>query len=287
MSEPMVRLSDARYVYPHGGVIAVDGLSLDIGASEIVGVIGQNGSGKTTFTKLLNGLLRPTAGRVIVDGRDTADHTVQAMASSVGYVFQNPNHQLFARTVRAELEFGPRNIGCRADEIEARVSQAVELFGLADILGSHPYRISLPLRKLVGIASVFTMGPRVYVFDEPTTGQDHRTSSVIERLIRDLGERGVTVVCVSHDMALIGRIAKRALLMHDGRLIADGPPREVFADGSAMDRGHLVPPQITRLSMRLPGRGGRPAALTVDELVADLGVARRARPGVRSNPEMS
>jgi energy-coupling factor transport system ATP-binding protein len=268
--DPMVRLKDARYVYPNGHVVALEGLTVEVAPGEIVGVMGQNGSGKTTFTKLLNGLLKPTSGSVVVDGRDTAEHTVQQMAPHVGYVFQNPNHQLFATTVQAELAFGPRNIGCEPDEVDARVAEAVDFFGLGDILTLHPYRISFPLRKLVGIASIFTMRPHVFVLDEPTTGQDHRTTSVIDRLIQRLGERGDTVICVSHDMPLIAHVTQRALAMWNGRLIADGTPREVFADRSAMARTHLAPPQITQLSMRLPGREGRPAALSVGELADEL-----------------
>ena len=266
----MISLHEARYVYPTGNVVALDGLSVEIGAGEVVGVLGQNGSGKTTFTKLLNGLLKPTSGRVVVAGRDTSQHTVQALAAHVGYVFQNPNHQLFATTVAEELAFGPRNIGCTPHEVEERVAEAVEFFDLGAIVKSHPYRISFPLRKLVGIASIFTMRPRVFVLDEPTTGQDHRTTSVINRLIQRLGERGDTVICVSHDMPLIALVTKRALVMWNGQLIADGTPREVFADRAAMERTHVTPPQITRLSMRMPGREGRPVVLSIAELVAQV-----------------
>lgn len=270
MTEPaMISVQDARYVYPNGNVVALEGLSIEIGAGELVGVMGQNGSGKTTFTKLLNGLLKPTSGRVVVDGRDTAEHSVQEMAGHIGYVFQNPNHQLFASTVAEELAFGPRNIGCTPADVEERVADAVAFFGLEAILGLHPYRISFPLRKLVGIASIFTMRPRVFILDEPTTGQDHRTTSVIDRLIVRLADRGDTVICVSHDMPLIAHVARRAIVMWNGQLIADGTPREVFADASAMERTHLTPPQITRLSTRMPSRAGRPAALSVAELVEE------------------
>lgn len=269
-TEAIIRLREARYVYPNGQVVALEGLTVEIGAGEIVGVMGQNGSGKTTFTKLLNGLLKPTSGSVVVDGRETAGHTVQEMAAHVGYVFQNPNHQLFATTVAEELAFGPRNIGCTPEEVEARVAEASEFFDLGAIMGLHPYRISFPLRKLVGIASIFTMRPKVFVLDEPTTGQDHRTTSVIDRLIRRLGERGDTVICVSHDMPLIANVTDRAMVMWDGRLLADGTPREVFMDAAAMERTHLTPPQITRLSMRMPDRADRPAVLSVAELVAEV-----------------
>jgi energy-coupling factor transport system ATP-binding protein len=275
-SGPMIAVAGARYVYPRGQVVALDGVTLDVPAGQIVGVVGQNGSGKTTLTKLLNGLLKPTSGSVVVNGMRTSDWPVQKMAAHVGYVFQNPNHQLFATTVEEELKFGPRNLGVPEEEIPERVAEAVEFFGLQDVLALHPYRISFPLRKLVGIASIFTMRPRVFILDEPTTGQDHRTAGVINRLIHRLAERGDTVVCVAHDMPLIADVAERVIVMWNAGMIADGTPREVFADREVMERTHLAPPQITQLSLRIPSRAGRPAALSVDELVADMGAIAAA-----------
>jgi energy-coupling factor transport system ATP-binding protein len=275
MSDPVISVSHARFVYPRGNVVALDDVSVDIERGQIVGVVGQNGSGKTTLTKLMNGLLRPTSGTVTVEGRETATRSVQELAAHVGYVFQNPNHQLFATTVADELAFGPRNIGVPEEEIPERVAEAVEFFDLASVLQLHPYRISFPLRKLVGIASIFTMRPSVFILDEPTTGQDHRTTSVINRLIHRLGERGDTVICVAHDMPLLADVAERLIVMWDTRLIADGSPQEVFSDRAILERTHLTPPQITQLSLRLPGRDGRPPALSVDELVRQTGAAAK------------
>ncbi len=266
----IVSVREARYVYPRGNVVALDGVSLDIPQGQIAGIVGQNGSGKTTLTKLLNGLLRPTSGKVIVQGMDTSQNSVQQMAKHIGYVFQNPNHQLFAATVEEELKFGPRNVGVPEAEIQERVAEAVDFFDLKEVLQLHPYRISFPLRKLVGIASIFTMRPAVFILDEPTTGQDHRTTSVINRLIGQLGGRGSTVICVAHDMPLLADVAERLIVMWDARVIADGTPREVFADREIMERTHLTPPQITQLSLQIPARRGRPAALSVSELVADM-----------------
>jgi energy-coupling factor transport system ATP-binding protein len=265
----IVSVRDVRYVYPRGNVVALDGVSLDVPRGQVVGIVGQNGSGKTTLTKLLNGLLRPTSGTVVVQGHDTSQYPVQQLAAHIGYVFQNPNHQLFAPTVADELAFGPRNIGVPEAEIPDRVAEATEFFGLHDVLTLHPYRISFPLRKLVGIASIFTMQPAVFILDEPTTGQDHRTTSVINRLIHQLGERGSTVICVSHDMPLLADVAERLVVMWNSKLIADGTPREVFSDRAVMERTHLAPPQITQLSLQIPSRTGRPAALSVAELVED------------------
>jgi len=267
---PIVVVDHVSYGYSKGAVVALDDVSLTVPRGQIVGIAGQNGSGKTTLTKLLNGLLKPTGGSIVVDGMKTTQHPVQKMAAHVGYVFQNPNHQLFATTVEEELRFGPRNLGVPESELGERVAEAVEFFGLGDVLQLHPYRISFPLRKLVGIASIFTMRPTVFILDEPTTGQDHRTTSVINRLIQRLGERGDTVLCVSHDMPLLANVAERLIVMWNAKLIADDTPRSVFSDSALMTRTHLAPPQVTQLSLRIPSRAGRPAALSVDELVTDL-----------------
>ena len=266
----IVSVRNVTFVYPRGSVVALDDVTLDVPKGQVVGIVGQNGSGKTTLTKLMNGLLRPTSGTVVVQGMNTADNSVQVMAAHIGYVFQNPNHQLFAPTVKDELAFGPRNIGVPEAEIPDRVAEAVEFFSLQDVLMLHPYRISFPLRKLVGIASIFTMRPGVFILDEPTTGQDHRTTGVINRLIRRLGERGDMVICVSHDMPLVADVAERLIVMWNTKVIADGTPREVFADAPVMAQTHLAPPQITQLSLQIPSRAGRPAVLSVNELADEL-----------------
>jgi len=270
MTGSAIHVSGARYVYPTGGVVALDSIDLDVETGEIVGIIGQNGSGKTTLTKLLNGLLKPTAGTVVVDGVDTAGRTVQQMAAHVGYVFQNPNHQLFARTVRDELRFGPTNLGLSDDEIDERVAGAVEFFGLADVIEEHPYRVSFPIRKLVGIASIVTMQPAILILDEPSTGQDHRTTHVINDLIRRLRDEGTTVVCVSHDMPLLADVVERVVVMKQTRIIADASPREVFADAALMQRTNLQAPQATQIAIQTVVPLGGPVALTAEELAADI-----------------
>lgn len=262
-----VDVEHLTHVYRQGNVVALDDVSVSIERGEAVGVVGQNGSGKTTLSKHLNGLLKPTSGRVVVDGVETAGRRVQEIAAHVGYVFQNPNHQLFAPTVEADLAFGPRNLGLPEDEVTERVERAIEFFGLAQVRALHPYRISFPLRKLVGIAGIYTMRPAIFVLDEPTTGQDHVTTRVINSLIGRLRDEGATVICVSHDMPLLADVVDRLLVMWNGHLIADASPREVFANREVMRTTKLEPPQVTEIALRL----GRPAALGVDELAAALG----------------
>jgi energy-coupling factor transport system ATP-binding protein len=271
MSTPLIKVTDARYVYSNGAVLALDGVSLEIPEGQSVGIVGQNGSGKTTLTKLLNGLLKPTSGSIVVDGKDTAKNSVQQMSSTVGYVFQNPNHQLFAPSVTAELAFGPTNLKLPPEEITERIAHALEFFDIKQYADMHPYRLSFPLRKLVGIASVFTMGPKVFVLDEPTTGQDHQTTKVINQLIHRLQDRGSTVICVSHDMPLLADVSERMIVMWNAKIIADGSAREVFGNTEVMERTHIAPPQVTQISLRLKSRKGKPASLSVAELSAELG----------------
>lgn len=271
-------VNDARYVYPNGNVVALDGVSVTVEHGEILGIIGQNGSGKTTLTKLLNGLLKPSAGDVVVNGISTSGRTVQEMSAHIGYVFQNPNHQLFARTVQAELEVGPTNIGIEGDELADRVARAVEFFGLSDVIEEHPYRVSFPIRKLVGIASIVTMEPSILILDEPSTGQDHQTTSIINDLMRKLADQGTTVVCVSHDMPLLADVVKRVIVMKDAQIIADASPREVFADKPLMARTNLQAPQVTDIALQTVVPLGGPVALTPAELADDL-VARLGRKG--------
>jgi energy-coupling factor transporter ATP-binding protein EcfA2 len=265
---PAIAIEGLRHVYPDGDVVALDGVSLVVERGSVAALVGQNGSGKTTLAKHLNGLLRPTAGRVVVDGLDTSQHRVQELARHVGFAFQNPNHQLFARTVADELAYGPRNLGVPPAEVEARVASAAATVGLAS-LTTHPYRLPFPIRKLVTIAAVLAMRPTILVLDEPTTGLDHRTSRRVLDLIRGVRDEGTTVVCVSHDMGLVAGIADRIVVLDAGRIAADGEPRGVLSDRTMLAAIGLRPPQITELSLALPARAGRVAALTVAELVAD------------------
>lgn len=272
-----IQVRNASYVYPTGKVVALSGVNLDVKAGELLGIIGQNGSGKTTLTKLLNRLLKPTAGSVYVNGLLTTPRTVQEMSAHIGYVFQNPNHQLFARTVRDELEFGPRNIGIPDDEITRRVEDAIEFFDLSSVIEEHPYRVSFPIRKLVGIASIVTMRPSIIILDEPSTGQDHQTTRIINSLMRRLSEQGTTVICVSHDMPLLADVVERVIVMRETQIIADASPREVFADRDLMLTTNLQAPQITEIALQTVHPLGGPIALTPKELAADI--ATRSKKG--------
>ena len=182
---PELRLESVSHVYQQGEVRALDEVSLTIGPGEVVALVGQNGSGKTTLVRHLNGLLRPTTGRVLVDGQDAAVRTVAQLARDVGLVFQDPDRQIFAGSVRSEIEFGPRNIGLRGDELRAAVDDAMAAVGLAEAARTNPYDLGASRRKLLALASVLAMRTPVLVLDEPTTGQD---VAGVERVRHALGE---------------------------------------------------------------------------------------------------
>jgi energy-coupling factor transport system ATP-binding protein len=214
--------------YPNA-VDALRGVSLSFEPGETVAIVGQNGSGKTTLVKHLNGLLRPTDGRVTLDGADIASSAVHELAATVGFVFQNPDDQLFDRSVEREIAFGPRNLGRPPDAIALAVTQALAAVGLETSRQTNPYDLDLSLRKLVALASVLAMDPAILVLDEPTTGQDdpgvRRVGAVVDALARS----GRTVIAISHDMEFAAGHFGRVVVLRDGLVIADGTPAEVFA----------------------------------------------------------
>lgn len=269
MTQPIINVENLTHIYSAGNVTALKNVNLTINKQEIVGVIGQNGSGKTTLVKHFIGLLKPTEGKVYIDGQDTGPLKVQQLAAKVGYVYQNPNHQLFARTVQDELEFGPRNLGVPEEEIVERREKAIEFFKIQDLRDMHPYRVGFPLRKLVGMASIYTMHPDIFILDEPTTGQDNITTQTVYRLIERLREEGATVLCVAHDMILLAEVVDRLLVMRGGEVILDGTPREVFANNEILESTHITPPQITSLSLSLrqDKKSLKDVALSVEELI--------------------
>jgi energy-coupling factor transport system ATP-binding protein len=275
----LLSFAAVRFAYGQAVPPAVDGVSLEVMPAEVVGIVGANGSGKTTLVRLANGLLRPDAGHVTVDGLDAGRTSVRTLAAHAGLAFQNPNHQLFASTVADELAFGPRNLGVPEDEIEARVRSLAAQLGLSGVLGAHPYRLGLAMRKLVAIASVLTMETPVVILDEPTAGQDHAMVRVLAGLIEGLRDAGRAVVVVGHDTAFLAPIVDRLVVLAVGRIVASGPPRQVLADDVVIRAAGLELPQITDLSRRLslPSRSAGWRALSVVELadaIADEGVPR-------------
>jgi energy-coupling factor transport system ATP-binding protein len=251
---------------------ALAGVSLTVGEGEFVALIGRNGSGKTTLAKHLNGLLAPTAGRVLLDGRDVGGQPLERVAQRVGYVFQDPDHQLFAATVGDEVAFGPQNLGLPPGEVEARVTEALAAVGLVE-READPFVLDKGARQRLAVASVLALRPDVLILDEPTTGLDHSEQERMLALLAALHAGGRTIVMITHTPWVIAAHARRVVLLADGRLRFDGSPRAFFSDDALVAAAAFRPPDVTRLGRRL---GCTP--LTVEELVAWMPVGRRGEP---------
>jgi len=219
---PIVVVEEARFRYP-SGVEALRGVSLAVGAGEQVALLGRNGAGKSTLLRHLNGLRRPSAGRVLVAGEDTRRISVARAARQVGLVFQDVRNQLFARTVREELRYGPRNLGVRGAALEARVDQALAALGLEGLADEHPYDLPLSTRRLVAVAAALAMGPALLALDEPTAGLDGAAVARLAALIRDRARAGGAVLVVSHDLDFCREALSRVVLMADGLILLDQP----------------------------------------------------------------
>ncbi|MFA3877749.1 energy-coupling factor ABC transporter ATP-binding protein [Streptomyces sp. MMCC 100] len=272
----------SRVEHAYGGTTkALAGVDLTIGRGEFVAIIGKNGSGKTTLAKHFNGLLRPTnaEGAVRLRTRDggTVDtrHTrLHHLARTVGYVFQNPDRQIFHDTCREELEYGPRNLGADPAALARQVSETLDLVGLEGREEVNPIHLSRGERQRLAIASTLIMGCDVTVVDEPTTGQDRAESRKILDSLAHHHAQGRTVVIISHDMALVAEYATRVIAMRKGHVLTDGTPAEVFSRREVLQETNIRPPQAAVLAAEL----GLTGVLTVDDAVREMsGALTRSR----------
>ena len=271
----MIRCDGVTYVYGRGTPLEVQALadvSLTIGAGELVGIIGATGSGKSTLVQHFNGLLRPTRGRVALDGVDIHARAVdrRRVRQQIGLLFQYPEHQLFEETVLEDVAFGPRNLGLTEEEARTRARLALEQMGLPpERFGPRsPFGLSGGEMRRAAIAGILAMEPRMLILDEPAAGLDPRGRHDLIELIRRLHERrGLTVVLVTHSMDAVAQLCRRLLVLRQGRLVADGPTRQVFGDIARLDSDGLGLPQVTQLAGRLRARGVpvRADVLTVEE----------------------
>jgi energy-coupling factor transport system ATP-binding protein len=265
-------LEGVGFVYPDG-TRALDAVDVAIPAGQRVAIIGQNGSGKSTLVRHLNGLLRPTDGRVLHDGADIAGTRVATLAAQVGVVFQNPDRQIFAGKVRSEVEFGPRILGRSKSEIEAAARTALETVGLADAADTNPYDLGYSRRKLLALASVLAMATPVLVLDEPTTGQDARGVALVQGIVATTAAAGRTVIAISHDMRFVAETFERIVVMGAGRVVLDGTASEVFDERNwpTLLATYLEPPLAARVGARL-GFGATPTDVSLaDRLWARSG----------------
>ncbi|OLN29401.1 ABC transporter ATP-binding protein [Desulfosporosinus metallidurans] len=248
--EGAVRIRDLIYQY-NSGQPALRGINLTIATGEFVALIGQNGAGKSTLAKHLNGLLKPTCGDVIVEGMNTLKYDTAHLSKTIGYVFQNPDHQIFSVTVEKELEYGLKNAGFKGQEIKERVDQVLKSTGLERYRHVHPFTLGKGERQLIAVASILVIKPKLLIIDEPTTGSDWAGVQTMMALISQLHLAGTTIVMISHDMDLVAQYAQRVIVLKDGGILLDGSPRDVFSKEELLLDAAIVPPQLCRLSSRL------------------------------------
>jgi energy-coupling factor transport system ATP-binding protein len=260
--QPFIGIENVSYSYA-GGPRVLDSIDLKVEAGEFLAIVGQNGSGKTTLAKHIVGLLQPAMGRVTIDGKDRAQMRPAETAREVAYVFQNPDHQIFAATVEEEVAFGPRNFGLPDDEIRRRCDEALEAVGLQNERQSDPFLLSKGERQRLAVASVLVLRPRMLILDEPTTGLDHREQLRMMALVRDLNRSGIAIVIITHTPWLVAEYVRRVVLMRKGAKIFDGSVREFFMQDDLLRSSSFRAPEITELSRRFGT-----LALTTDEFVA-------------------
>ena len=254
-----IEVKSLKYSYPAMSDVLA-GVDLKIREGEFAAIIGQNGSGKTTLAKHFNGLLRPSEGSVSCFGNDAAEMNVSELGRTVGYVFQNPDHQIFASSVKEELTFGPENYGLSEGEIAANIAQALEAVNLEGYEESDPFSLTKGERQRVAVASILACKPEVLVLDEPTTGLDYSQQKSMMELLQSLNDAGHTIIIITHALWVVAEYAHRAIVMHDGAIMMDGPVREVFSRQDELESVGMKLPEIVRLSNMF-----RKTLLSVDE----------------------
>jgi energy-coupling factor transport system ATP-binding protein len=247
----MIEVEDVYFRYPNG-VEALRGVSLTIKNGEFVAIMGQNGAGKTTLVKHFNGLLKPTKGKVSVDGVETTKVSVATLARKVGFVFQNPDHQLFSETVEEEIAFALKNFGFKETIIKRRVQWALNLLGLTQYRKTSPFMLSGGERKRVALASVLAWNPKILILDEPTIGQDYQQKEKLRQFILQMKTQRKTVIIVTHDVEFVAECNPRVVLMREGKIVADGEAKEILTNEEVLTQASIVPPQIAQIFMQIP-----------------------------------
>jgi energy-coupling factor transporter ATP-binding protein EcfA2 len=267
--EILVEVDALEYEYPPPQRIhALRGITLRISAGEFVAIVGQNGSGKSSLAHCISGYFWPTRGTLRVAGQEIARLRPAQRARLVGHVFQNPDHQLFKERAWDDVAFGLKNLGLEAGAIAATVEEVMRRLELWDKRELHPFQLSKGDRQRLAIAAILAMQPGVLIVDEPTTGQDPaRSREIMDLLARLNVDRGTTIIAITHVMELVAEYARRVLVMHSGRILLEGLPRDVFARTEELATTAIAPPPVARLGLSL---GLTPLPITVGEGVRTL-----------------
>lgn len=261
--QEIIKVKNLDFSYKIGSPILKNiNLSFD---NRPTAIIGQNGAGKTTFVKLIKGLLKPVGGNIYYGGKDISSQTVAMLAGKVGFVFQNPNDQIFKNKVIDEVMFGPLNIGMDAQVAREKSMEALSCVGLSDFIEENPYDLGLSERKLVAIASVLAMDTEIIILDEPTIAQDFKGREIIKSIVRKLTGDGKLVITIIHDMDFVAEVFERTIVFAEGKVLLDGKTRDVFDDGEVLRRAYLEQPHVTQLCKKL---GYKQVYLTVEDFIS-------------------
>lgn len=258
-------LNNVSYTYPNG-YEAVKNVNLNFDLGESTAIIGQNGAGKTTTVKLMNGLLRPSKGNVEIDNQPTDNLTTAEISKYVGYVFQNPDDQIFQSTIFNEIAFGLKNKKLSKEELNKEVEAAATMCGLNEFLQEHPYNLPYSKRKFVTIAAVIAMKPKVIILDEPTAGQDKESTELLGQIIKELTDNNQCVITITHDMEFVASKFKRVIVFAQKEQQKDGTPNEIFWDEKLLEYSKLKQPYICQLANLL----GHRDVLSIEDLLEEV-----------------
>lgn len=274
---PALRADGVWFAYRDDSPV-LQGVDFSVAAGEYTALIGQNGAGKSTLAKHFNGLLRPDRGEIRVEGQAAQTRPVAQLARSVGYVFQNPDHQIFSATTREEIAFGPRNLGLAEAEVADRVEEAISRFGLHDWAEAPPAALGFGLRRKVALASVLAMHTPILVLDEPTTGLDWRGTQELMHHLDDLHAAGRTLIVITHDMRLVADHVPHCTILHQGKVLASGPTDALLTEATWLAETRLNRPPVGELAARLADSGLAPARMTVSGFCQAFVAVKESQP---------
>ena len=264
----MIKIENLIFNYGINKVL--DDISINIKTSEFVAVLGQNGSGKTTLVKHLNGLLKPNSGFNYNDNKNIENIKTSALSKDIGFLFQNPDHQIFCDTVKKEISFGLKNQGYEEEEINKIVLDVAKSVGLEKYLDKNPFLLGKGLRQRTAFASILAMSPKILVLDEPTTGQDYYEAKELMEMVKELNKNGTTVLVVTHDMELVNEYCKRAIVLKNGKVIMDDAVSSVFRNKGVLKEALLKSPSAIELSMLFNNDNLFNEASTVEDIFNEI-----------------
>lgn len=256
-------LNHVSFQYPNG-FLANEDINLVINQEEQVAIVGQNGAGKTTVVKLMNGLNKPTVGDVTINGMNTKEYTTAQIARYVGYVFQNPDDQIFNQSVYDEIAYMPKYYKMEEKEVKKRVDEAADIMHIREFLKSNPYEIPYTIRKFVTIASILVVEPQYIILDEPTAGQDLNGTKVLIELLDYLRRKNTGVITITHDMEFVADHFKRVIAMANKHVIADGTAKDIFSNDAVIAESKI---KLTEMGMIANDLGLGKDILSPQELV--------------------